>query len=378
MAENLKVLQLTESFNWSGGAAQILALSKGLKDKGVDVAIACPEGGGLWSKARDAGINVFDFRPSQDYDVGSALKISGFVASEKIAVVHAHHPKAHAVGLMSKFFVSKKPVFVVSRRVSHPMRFFNPFSKWKYLSRKIDGYVAVAEAVGAILAEFGIPREKIEIIYSGVDENRFYPRQPDKKIISGLRLPAGVPVIGIIGNYSRDKGQEIFFRSAADVLGRGIKAVFVSAGRDTDSGRLRAFVKDLGLRDDDVRLLGFREDVPEIISVLDISVNAAVGGEALSGSMRESLAMSVPVIASDLAGNSELIKPGLTGGLFPPGDWKALSELIVKFTGDRRTALAMAAKVLEFVRENLTVSKMVQKTLDYYLRLAAARRLPPS
>ncbi|MFH1618544.1 MAG: glycosyltransferase family 4 protein [bacterium] len=370
--EKHSVLHLSESFGWSGGAAQLLALSAGLSEAGWDVAIACPAGGALWNKARIGKIRVFDFKPFQDYDLRSAWRVSRLIARERFDVVHAHHPKAHAAGLLAVRLSGQRPVFVVSRRVSHPMR-INIFSRFKYHNSGIDGYAVVAGSVKKILADYGVPDRKIEVIYSGVDENRFHPMEPDKKIMEELRLPDGIPAVGIIGNFSRDKGQDVFVKAAAEILRSGKKAVFLFAGRDTDSPELKDLAGAAGLAGENTRFLGFREDVPNVLSVMKVSVNAALAGEALSGSIRESMAMEIPVIASDISGNGELVRPGETGALFLPGDWTALSRLLCDFLDHPEKAGEMARNGLDFIKKNLTVGRMVEHTKEYYSRLMSER-----
>jgi len=363
-----KVLHLSESMKWSGGAYQLLALAKGLKTNGWDVTVACPAQGGLSNKIYAAGLTPVHFKPFQDYDIKTARFVAKFIDDNAIDVLHAHHPKAHAMGLIGKFLSSRKPAFFVSRRVSHPMR-SNIFSALKYKTGLIDGYVVVADAVGKILRDYGIPADKINTVYSGVDEQRFRPHSPSSRIISELKLPDVMPRIGIIGNYSRDKGQGIFIKAAAEFAKSGRKAFFIFAGRDTDSAELKNTALSSGIPENLLRFMGFREDVPDILSVLDISVNAAIAGEALSGSIRESLAMGIPVIASDLSGNGELVRSGRTGELFPPGSFKTLAMHMINFFDNPLRAKAMALEGLKFVHENLTVSKMVDNTEKCYRRV---------
>ncbi|MCX5783525.1 MAG: glycosyltransferase family 4 protein [Elusimicrobia bacterium] len=365
------VFLLSESFGWSGGAAQVLALAKALPRSEWDPLIICPEGGALYQNAQNAGIKTFHWSPFQDYDIFTALKLARLIDLQKPSIVHAHHPKAHAMGLLACYMAKHRAVFVVSRRVSHPMR-YNIFSRFKYKNSKIDCYIAVAKSVGKILKDYGIPEEKIATIYSGVDEQKFSPRPPDEKIIKEL-AHGGAPVVGLIGNYSKDKGQEIFLRAAKSVLESGRKAIFLCAGRDTDSAELNKIAQELKIPPQSLRLLGFRTDVAEIISTLSISVNAALAGEALSGSIRESMAMKIPVVASDISGNGEIVRHGETGYLFTPGDAGELAKLITESLDNPQKSKLMAEAGYEFVIKNLTAAVMAQKTQDCYLNLLARK-----
>lgn len=364
----MKILHLTESVGWSGGAAQLLELSKNLREKGHDCVLACPPHGELAQRARDKGLRTIPFQPFQDYDLLSAWRLARVLDEEKADILHAHHSRSHAVGLIAKFLSRSKPAFIVTRRVSFPIH-KNPFSQIKYVNSHVDSYIAVSQAIREILAVAGVPKEKIEVIPSGVDPKLFFPKTPNKELLKNLKIPENRPVIGKISNYGSWKGQDVFLKAAAEVIKQGISASFLLAGRDTDSPDLKNKAKEIGLPQDSVFFLGFRRDVPEILSCLSLSVNSATEGEGLSGALRESLAMSIPAIASDTGGNRELVIPGETGELFPPGDHQALAGKMIGLLKDPGRAKSLAEKGRKLVLEKFTVEKSVEKTIQLYEKL---------
>src|SRR5579859_7263705 len=99
-----KVLFLTESRGWSGGARQLLHLGSGLREAGWDVALACPSDGDIYERARGEGFDPVPFAPRQDYDVFCAWRLAKTIDERGIDIVHAHHPRAHAVGLIALYF----------------------------------------------------------------------------------------------------------------------------------------------------------------------------------------------------------------------------------------------------------------------------------
>ncbi|MDP2867046.1 MAG: glycosyltransferase, partial [Elusimicrobiota bacterium] len=188
MADKLKILHITESFGWSGGAAQALSLARELRALGHENLIACPAAGDLGRKAAADGFKVLHFQPKRDYDLKTAFALSRLLDEIKPDLLHAHHPKAHAMGLLAKFLAKHKPVFVFTRRVSHPI-VTGFFAKLKYTSRLIDGCIAVAESVRGLLLAYGLHTSRVRTIYSGTDTDRFSPRPPDPGIVKELALP---------------------------------------------------------------------------------------------------------------------------------------------------------------------------------------------
>jgi glycosyltransferase involved in cell wall biosynthesis len=176
-------------------------------------------------------------------------------------------------------------------------------------------------------------------------------------------------VAGLIGNYSADKGQHVLVEAAVKLLREGCRIILLLAGRDTDSREMRELLAQKGFPPEYARLLGLRDDVPELLSTLAVSLNCAVRGEALSGAVRESMAMGVPVIASDISGNGELVRDRDTGLLFQPGDDAALHGRLSYALANPGEMRGMAARGLRLVREDFTVEAMARKTFLYYKEL---------
>ncbi|MBI2362702.1 MAG: glycosyltransferase [Elusimicrobia bacterium] len=206
-------------------------------------------------------------------------------------------------------------------------------------------------------------------IPSGVDMGLFIPRPPAPGIIKELGLPAGVPVVGKIANYSAWKGQTVLLEAAKRLKAEGTRVLLVFAGRDTDSPELKALARQAGVHDD-CRFLGFREDVPELLSVFSVSVNAALKGEGISGALRESLAMEVPAVASDAGGNAELVVEGKTGRLFQAGSDEALARVLAETLAGLPAAKALAKAGAAVVAERFSDKASVRLTMEYYARLA--------
>lgn len=357
----MKVFHVTNAVGWSGGMEQISVLVEALKKQNHENVIVCPPDSGLTEKFHNSGITVEPLPMFQDYDLISAWKLRRLVQRYSPGIVHAHHAIAHAVALLA-LTGTKKPALVVSRRVSFPPR-KNPFSRWKYRSSRIDRYVVVSESVKQTLVQGGVDASKIHVIYSAVNLKKFSPRKPDERLKADLHIPSDYAVVGKLANFSLWKGQHIFLAAAKKCLEKNPKIIFVLVGKGTET--LTGQVKELGIADS-IRLLGFRKDVPEILSILDVSVNCAVEGEGLSGAMRESLSMEIPVVASDVAGNREIVKDGETGFLVPRNDPDSLAQKILHALQNRPQAKTLAQKGRRWVMENASLEKMTENFLNLY------------
>ncbi|MBI4054972.1 MAG: glycosyltransferase [Elusimicrobia bacterium] len=367
-----RILHLTHSRGWSGGGAQMLLLADRLRDTGHQVYLLCPEDGEIARKARQQGWRVHPFQARNDGDLLAALALVRFVRRHRIDLVHAHHARAHAVALWAKWLY---PHFrlVITRRVSFPIA-AHPFSRLKYAAGALDAVIAVSEAIRQELLRAGVDPEKLHVVASGVDPARFFPRSKDPALLSLWGLPAQGPWIGKVANYSVWKGQHIFLQAARLLLEKGISVHFLLVGRDTQHPELLRQVRELGL-ESSVHLLGFQEAVPELLSLLDISVNSAVAGEGLSGSLRESLCMEIPVIATDVGGNRELVCDRRTGRLVPPQDPQALAQAMWELLRDPEGAAAMGRAGRKLVLERYEIGKTTEQILRLYQSLWTPRKI---
>ncbi len=357
----MKILHVTNAVGWSGGCQQLTYLIEGLEAKGHENILVCPPKSELILRLSRTSTPIEIFHMIQDYDLIAAYHLRNVIRRYSPDVVHAHHSMAHAIALVS-LMLKESPSLVVSRRVSFKPR-KNIFSLWKYRSKKICRYVAVSQSIKQTLMEGGVPSKRIEVIYSAYDANSFFPQEPNKKILEELKIPEGYKVVGKLANYSHWKGQKIFLEAAKILLQENKKIIFVLVGKETE--KLEEKARELGILSS-IRLLGFRKDIPQILSTFHLSINSAIDGEGLSGAMRESLAMNIPVIASNVSGNREIVQDGITGILIPRKDPSSLAKKISYALENEHSMEEMTRHGSQWVKENCSLNTMVEQHIQLY------------
>jgi len=362
----LKILHISEAYGWSGGANQALSLAKKLNEKGHINYIASPENGDLFIKSKQDSIETINFNPKSKSAVIDGFKLAKIIDEIGFDIIHAHHPKAHNAAVVAKIFSKSKPLLFVSRRVTHQLP-SNIFAKFKYKTKNVNAYIAVCKYVANMLIDYGIEKERVFVVYSGVDKTKFFKREKDIEFKKSLGIDENETVITLIGNFSYDKGQHILIEALSILEKKGYRFSAIFAGRNTDTFQIKEMFfskisKNKGI------FLGLRNDVDKILNITDISINAAIKGEALSGSIRESLAMGVPSIASNIGGNSEIIKNGENGFLFTPGNFIELSQKIEKILNDKELREKFLENAIKTIDENFTIDTMAQKTFEIYMK----------
>jgi glycosyltransferase involved in cell wall biosynthesis len=362
----MRIMYLTESTGWSGGAQQVLWMAGALQKRGHQMLLACQPGSVILERSRAAGIPTEEVRMRQDYDVPAAGRVSSLLKKHDIQVLHAQHSTAHALGLMAAWW-AKVPVFAVTRRVIFPLK-RNIFSRIKYLSRRIDGYIAVASAVQEELSKAGVETSRIEIIPSVMNQAMGSP-QDRTEVRQELNLGSERPLITNIANYADFKGQDYLVQAAVDVIKKYPGAQFLFAGRETE--QLKPLVERLGLAAH-VRLIGFRTDVPRLLAASDIFVLPSLQ-EAAGTALREAMAAGLACIGTRVGGIPESIAHEETGLLVAPADSGALAQAIIRMLENPQKTRTMAARGRAFVLEHFTLEPASLKMEAFYERLLDQR-----
>lgn len=296
-----------------------------------------------------------------------ALRLARLIMAEDVQVVHAHKGGGRTLTLFARLFGPRPPLIVnrgVTFRLSLGGRLVDT-------GPRVAAVVAVCEAIKRDLVAQGVPLHKVEVVYSGTDTRRFDPaRVRGDAIRSELGLPAGAPLVTQVG-VRETKGNDDVLRAFARIRAARPDARLLLVGaRPEKRPPLETLIAALGLAKA-VTVWPYRDDVPEILAATDVSVDGSHVGHGITGALRESLAMETPVVATDGAGNPELVLHERTGLLVPPRDPAALAIAVLRLLGDPAFARALGQAGRRWVRERFSTEAKVERLEALYRRLAA-------
>src|SRR3990172_835458 len=117
----MNILQINSGTGWSGGQYQVLLLSRGLRERGHHVVVACPPGSALAEKASKEGLSVEPVRMRGEWDLKAVHDLYRIMRRHRIEVVNTHKPTPHTLALLPAL-LARVPVVVATRRVSFPLR----------------------------------------------------------------------------------------------------------------------------------------------------------------------------------------------------------------------------------------------------------------
>jgi glycosyltransferase involved in cell wall biosynthesis len=310
--------------------------------------------------ACDRGVEIINLpslvrRISPWHDLKALVLLWGLIRRYKPHIVHTHTSKAGALGRLAAW-LARVPAII---HKPHGHVFYGHFGPQvsrfflvveRLLSRITDHVVALTPMEARdYLALRVLEAEKISIIHSGVELNRFQinakKRQQKKK---KLGISPDSLVVGFVGWLIPIKGVTYLVSAMAKVAEKYPKSLCVLVGKGDDKGeeeiKVREQVETAGLADK-VRFLGWRPDVDEVMGCFDIFVLPSLN-EGMGRVLVEAMAAGLPIVASRVGGIPDLVKDGQNGILVPPADASSLAKAISDLLADKekRNRMAEAGK----------------------------------
>lgn len=216
------------------------------------------------------------------------------------------------------------------------------------------------------------PAHRMTVIHNGVDSRRFCP---DPEARARLRRELGIPesefCIGCVGNLLPVKDHATLLR-ALERSGQAVRGWhMLVAGEGPERPKLATLAREVSRCGVRISFLGASDRIPELLNAFDVYVLPSVN-EGLSNSLLEAMATGLPVIASDVGGNPEVVHDGISGLLFAAGGVDELSDHLLKLYARTRLREELGDAARRRVREEFSIESMVQNYKHLYRSLLPA------
>ncbi len=319
----------------------------------------------LYRRFVELGVKVYELDPYPVYDPRGVRAIVQIIRREKIDLIHVN---LVIWGQLAGLLTGIPTVPHVRSELAWPD--IPRLAYWgnAVTHRWFKVIIAVSEAVKAqVVHRWGVPSENVQVVHSGIDLERFNPQS--RQIVGKLRQNLGIKpeeeVVIRVANARSAKALDDFVELAALVCRQRANTRFVLLGDGALLPRLKAQAQthNLGER---LLFLGRRSDVPQLLAMANIFVSTS-RQEASPGSMKEAMAMQLPVVATAVGGHPEIVSHGQSGYLTPPGDPQAMAERVIWLLDHPAEATLMGHQGRAIVAAKFTNCHMVDGVARAYV-----------
>jgi glycosyltransferase involved in cell wall biosynthesis len=419
--KRIRVVELLATGSNGGAQEHLFNLVTRIDRERYDVSVVSLTAGSAIRRLERTGIPVCVI--DEPDDEAAIQAVATHLAAVDADVVHAHMYRAEVIGTQAAWRIAglgRRRPYIVSTVHSSRIRSDEDRALLRRLTPRIDQLIAVSKAIVRKIDDEGRVGAPVTLIYNGVDLQRYVDQEACCTLHEEYDIPEGAPIVGVVARLEPEKGHPTLLEAWPGVLERVPSAHLLIVGEGSRREALEAQAIDLGLMQrqasrtnaaatasaatasaatasaatasarpasplmqqqasrtdsalfsvrgttpNSVTFTGRRDDIPSVTAALDVAVLPSYR-EAQGLSILEAMALSRPVVASNVGGIPEMIENGETGLLVPPHDAAALGDAIARLLTDHPYADTLARAGHDLVYERFCVELMVRAVETIY------------
>lgn len=327
--------------------------------------------GPLGERLIGEGVPVEGLGRRPGLDLGLVRRLRRALLRDRPAVLHAHQYTPFFYTALAVPFTGRPRVLFTEHGRHYPdvvsprRRTVNRL----LLSRRADHLTAVCGFSANSLAKVdGFTRRPVEIVPNGIDVARYAPAADRRAAREGVGLHPDRRHVLTIARFHPVKDHATLIAAFARVARDVPDVDLVLAGDGQERASIEASAASLGLSDR-IRLLGVRQDVPDLLRAADLFALTSLS-EAASLTLLEAMASGLPVVVTAVGGNPEIVRAEVDGLLVPRGDAEAAAGAMIRLLRDPALASAMGRSAAARVRAEFDLEKTVARYGELYETLA--------
>lgn len=294
--------------------------------------------GGLLGRLEKLGVPVTSVDKKPGKDLVAYVRLRNMLHKLQPDIVHTYNIGAIDAAICARLAGVRHVVHAEHGRDAADPHGHNTKYRWfrRLLSPLISAFVPVSEDLARWLAQdIRISQKKIHLIYNGIDVERYQPDSLNDSPLPPDFAQRGSVIIGTVGRLDPVKGFDVLLEAFASLLSRQQEAAasatdlrLVIIGDGQQYTALERRVSELGIAPF-VWLAGERDDIPQLLQAMDVYVCSSIA-EGMALTILEAMAAGLPIVATEVGGNPELIVADETGQLVPASDSTALAQVLEK------------------------------------------------
>lgn len=379
MSRPVRVCLFTDSLEPSGMGEHILLLAEQLKQR-YTLTFVCPPseaGKSFLQRAAQLGIATLPLTVrSQDRTAWEQLR--DYIGQQAIDLVHVHAGigwEGHH-GVNAADFANA-PVIVRTEHLPYLLTDTDEQHHYRTMLKRVDHIITVSKVARTSYIEQGIDACKVTAIANGIRPLRTAPFADRNALRQKLGIPEDARVVVTVGRLTEQKGHQYLLAAIPQIVSAEPSSLFLWLGDGPMKQELREQVAAhrLGKR---VQMLGTCKDVALFLQVADLLAMPSLF-EGMPLVLLEAMSVGLPIVATKVGGNPELIEDSVHGRLVAPSDPVALASAIVDALANPVQSACWAAAAQQRFADQFTVEQMANKVDMLYQRLlsqATPRREP--
>jgi glycosyltransferase involved in cell wall biosynthesis len=365
----LKIVHTVSSLLGGGMEHFVLRIAEAQQKRGHEVTIVALRGGPLEEHAHKMGLRLVVLGGSLP---SRLLKAMWTMARLRPDVTNAHNPTSLQYALFGKVLGGSKLIMTDHAATRGVVRVPGPLER-----RKTDAVVCVSEDTKRRAGDHGIV-QNLMVIHNGIE------MKPAVRSRQAVREELGLPEDRIVGSmvaaFDPVKGHDVLLKALAKVRDERVSAndgrpaiTLLVLGDGAERAKIEALASSLGLGPDDVRLLGFRADVPDILGASDFFTLPS-RMEGLPLAVLEAMSHRLPVVVTPVGGVPELVEDGEHGFIVPVDDPDALASAFERVAADPVFRREAGEAGHQLVKDRFTFAEMSLKYEQLYYELCTKGR----
>jgi sugar transferase (PEP-CTERM/EpsH1 system associated) len=321
------------------------------------------------------GFNIIELKHPGGNSFNIPLKLSRIFRKHKIEIVHTHSWGTLVEGVLGAKLAGV-PVIIHGEHGTFPNNLTHRIVQhiaWRFTDR----ILSVSGILKSKLAkELNFPKDKIEVILNGVDDKIFHPNPTlRQKFRERFGFSDDTFVVGTVGRLTKVKNQLMLMKAAEQMYlqGHDLEVVIVggyTVGDGVES-ELRTFAEQSAIRKH-IHFIGFQEDTELYYNGFDVFALTSLS-EGCSNVIQEAMSCGVPVVATNVGGNPELVIDGETGFLVPSDAPNTLTDKLIQLKHDHQLRAYFARNARQHAVSRFSLDVMVQSYESLYLRMWAIK-----
>jgi len=369
----IRVVEVLATGTNGGAQEHVYNIVTRIDRERFDVSVVSLSPGSAVRKIERSGVPVCVIDTGADDDAAVA-ELAAYLATVRAQVVHNHMYRAEVVGTRAALAVAatgRPRPLVISTVHSSRIRSYEDRDLIRALTPQIDHLIAVSSSIVNKINDEGRTGSPVSLIHNGVDLDRYAEQDACCTLHEEYGMAPSAPIVGVVGRLEPEKGHPTLLDAWPRVLAEVPEAYLLVVGEGSRLEALQEQARALGISSK-VVFTGRRDDVPAVTAALDVAVLPSYR-EAQGLTILEAMALSRPVVASNVGGIPEMVEDGVTGLLVPPHQPEPLAEAIVRLLRDHPLADTLARAGHDLVHRRFCVEAMVHAIEDLYEEARAVR-----